>query len=131
MELVSLISLSAPSGLELTFYSGVYGTSIGAMTQFGKDAKGLIGISGICIGIGEILGESSVPSPSFISIHDAGCHVETLQRGRGNSIVLLPSHSLSLSGQEGASLGCWTSATASGGTQWCCWGSSLTLLPFT
>ena len=50
---------SAPSGLELTFYSGVYGTCIGAMTQFGKDAKSLIGISGICIGIGEILGESS------------------------------------------------------------------------
>ncbi|XP_029284054.1 UNC93-like protein MFSD11 [Cottoperca gobio] len=44
------------TGLELTFYSGVYGTCIGAMTQFGHDAKSLIGISGICIGIGEILG---------------------------------------------------------------------------
>ncbi|XP_035516282.1 UNC93-like protein MFSD11 [Morone saxatilis] len=44
------------TGLELTFYSGVYGTCIGAMTRFGQDAKGLIGISGICIGIGEILG---------------------------------------------------------------------------
>uniref|UniRef100_A0A672YNA6 Major facilitator superfamily domain containing 11 n=1 Tax=Sphaeramia orbicularis TaxID=375764 RepID=A0A672YNA6_9TELE len=42
--------------LELTFYSGVYGTCIGAMTQFGQDAKSLIGISGICIGVGEILG---------------------------------------------------------------------------
>ncbi|XP_044188528.1 UNC93-like protein MFSD11 [Thunnus albacares] len=52
-----LLSLSiAYSGLELTFYSGVYGTCIGAMTQFGKDAKSLIGISGICIGLGEILG---------------------------------------------------------------------------
>uniref|UniRef100_A0A3B3ZU92 Uncharacterized protein n=1 Tax=Periophthalmus magnuspinnatus TaxID=409849 RepID=A0A3B3ZU92_9GOBI len=40
----------------LTFYSGVYGTSIGAMTRFGTDAKGLIGLSGICIGAGEILG---------------------------------------------------------------------------
>uniref|UniRef100_A0A8C4I621 Major facilitator superfamily domain containing 11 n=1 Tax=Dicentrarchus labrax TaxID=13489 RepID=A0A8C4I621_DICLA len=48
--------LAALSGLELTFYSGVYGTCIGAMTRFGQDAKGLIGISGICIGIGEILG---------------------------------------------------------------------------
>uniref|UniRef100_A0A3B4ZLS9 Major facilitator superfamily domain containing 11 n=1 Tax=Stegastes partitus TaxID=144197 RepID=A0A3B4ZLS9_9TELE len=47
---------SAPTGLELTFYSGVYGTCIGAMTRFGQDAKSLIGISGICIGIGEILG---------------------------------------------------------------------------
>lgn len=45
------------SGLELTFYSGVYGTCIGAMTSFGQDAKSLIGISGICIGLGEILGE--------------------------------------------------------------------------
>lgn len=44
------------TGVELTFYSGVYGTSIGAMTRFGEDAKSLIGISGICIGIGEILG---------------------------------------------------------------------------
>ncbi|XP_038565954.1 UNC93-like protein MFSD11 [Micropterus salmoides] len=44
------------TGLELTFYSGVYGTCIGAMTRFGQDAKGLIGISGIFIGIGEILG---------------------------------------------------------------------------
>jgi hypothetical protein len=45
-----------PSGLELTFYSGVYGTCIGAMTRFGHNAKGLIGISGILIGVGEILG---------------------------------------------------------------------------
>lgn len=50
---------SAPSGLELTFYSGVYGTCIGAMTRFGHDAKSLIGLSGICIGIGEILGTLS------------------------------------------------------------------------
>uniref|UniRef100_A0AAX7VEL6 Major facilitator superfamily domain containing 11 n=1 Tax=Astatotilapia calliptera TaxID=8154 RepID=A0AAX7VEL6_ASTCA len=46
------------SGLELTFYSGVYGTCIGAMMRFGQDAKSLIGISGICIGVGEILGGS-------------------------------------------------------------------------
>ncbi|XP_042248814.1 UNC93-like protein MFSD11 [Thunnus albacares] len=44
------------SGLELAFYSGVYGTCIGATTQFGAAAKGLIGISGIVIGIGEIVG---------------------------------------------------------------------------
>uniref|UniRef100_A0A8C5BXF7 Major facilitator superfamily domain containing 11 n=1 Tax=Gadus morhua TaxID=8049 RepID=A0A8C5BXF7_GADMO len=44
------------TGLELTFYSGVYGTCIGAMTRFGHNAKGLIGISGILIGVGEILG---------------------------------------------------------------------------
>lgn len=52
-----LLSVSiAYTGLELTFYSGVYGTSIGAMTVFGDNAKSLIGLSGICIGIGEILG---------------------------------------------------------------------------
>ncbi|KAK2832945.1 hypothetical protein Q5P01_016834 [Channa striata] len=52
-----LLSISIGyTGLELTFYSGVYGTCIGAMTRFGQDGKSLIGISGICIGIGEILG---------------------------------------------------------------------------
>ncbi|XP_067238800.1 UNC93-like protein MFSD11 [Chanodichthys erythropterus] len=54
-----MLLLSIPfaySGLELTFYSGVYGTCLGAMTQFGEGAKGLIGLSGILIGVGEILG---------------------------------------------------------------------------
>ncbi|XP_064843853.1 UNC93-like protein MFSD11 [Oncorhynchus masou masou] len=52
-----LLSISISyTGLELTFYSGVYGTCIGAMTQFGNDAKSLIGLSGIFIGLGEILG---------------------------------------------------------------------------
>uniref|UniRef100_A0A667X4C4 Major facilitator superfamily domain containing 11 n=1 Tax=Myripristis murdjan TaxID=586833 RepID=A0A667X4C4_9TELE len=52
-----LLSISiAYTGLELTFYSGVYGTCIGAMTRFGQDAKSLIGVSGIFIGMGEILG---------------------------------------------------------------------------
>lgn len=44
-------------GLELSFYSGVYGTCIGATTNFGDAAKGLIGISGIVVGIGEIVGQ--------------------------------------------------------------------------
>ncbi|XP_034046716.1 UNC93-like protein MFSD11 [Thalassophryne amazonica] len=55
-EMLLLSTSIGYTGLELTFYSGVYGTCIGAMTQFGTDAKSLIGISGICIGIGEILG---------------------------------------------------------------------------
>ncbi|XP_034568223.1 UNC93-like protein MFSD11 [Notolabrus celidotus] len=46
----------AYSGLELSFYSGVYGTCIGATTHFGEAAKGLIGISGIMVGVGEIVG---------------------------------------------------------------------------
>ncbi|XP_036446013.1 UNC93-like protein MFSD11 isoform X1 [Colossoma macropomum] len=54
-----LLSISiAYTGLELTFYSGVYGTCIGAMTRFGNNAKSLIGLSGIFIGVGEILGKS-------------------------------------------------------------------------
>ncbi|XP_075894723.1 UNC93-like protein MFSD11 [Nelusetta ayraudi] len=46
----------AYSGLELSFYSGIYGTCIGATAQFGAAAKGLIGISGIVVGVGEIVG---------------------------------------------------------------------------
>ncbi|XP_072532502.1 UNC93-like protein MFSD11 [Salminus brasiliensis] len=46
----------AYSGLELSFYSGVYGTCIGATSQFGDGAKALIGISGIVVGFGEIVG---------------------------------------------------------------------------
>ena len=48
--------LHLSTGLELSFYSGVYGTCIGATEQFGESAKGLIGISGIVVGIGEIIG---------------------------------------------------------------------------
>ncbi|KAM9494216.1 UNC93-like protein MFSD11 isoform 2-T2 [Clarias gariepinus] len=52
-----LLSFSmAYSGLELSFYSGVYGTCIGATTHFGDSSKALIGISGIVVGIGEIIG---------------------------------------------------------------------------
>ncbi|XP_056608818.1 UNC93-like protein MFSD11 isoform X2 [Triplophysa dalaica] len=46
----------AYTGLELSFYSGVYGTCIGATTDFGDTAKGLIGISGIVVGAGEVIG---------------------------------------------------------------------------
>lgn len=52
-----LLSVSmAYTGFELTFYSGVYGTCIGAMNWFGADAKSLIGLSGIFVGLGEVLG---------------------------------------------------------------------------
>ena len=45
------------TGLELTFWSGVYGPCIGFTLDFGdKYAKSLVGIHGIAIGIGEILG---------------------------------------------------------------------------
>nr|KAF6296276.1 major facilitator superfamily domain containing 11 [Myotis myotis] len=54
-----LLSITtAYTGLELTFFSGVYGTCIGAVNKFGAEEKSLIGLSGIFIGIGEILGGS-------------------------------------------------------------------------
>ncbi|XP_060700960.1 UNC93-like protein MFSD11 isoform X2 [Hemiscyllium ocellatum] len=44
------------TGIELTFFSGVYGTCLGATNGFGSEAKSLIGLSGIFIGVGEIIG---------------------------------------------------------------------------
>ncbi|CAG2101577.1 unnamed protein product [Medioppia subpectinata] len=46
------------SGLELSFFSGVYGTAIGNTNSLDSEgnAKRFIGISGILIGLGEIIG---------------------------------------------------------------------------
>lgn len=44
------------TGLSLTFFSSVYSSSIGFTTAMGEDRKRLIGLSGICIGIGEVVG---------------------------------------------------------------------------
>ncbi|XP_044529404.1 UNC93-like protein MFSD11 isoform X2 [Gracilinanus agilis] len=57
-EILYLSVTTAYTGLELTFFSGIYGTCIGAVNQFGTEEKSLIGLSGIFIGIGEILGGS-------------------------------------------------------------------------
>lgn len=46
------------TGQLLSFFSGVYGTAIGATSQFGMDAKKYIGLSGVSIGVGEIIGGS-------------------------------------------------------------------------
>ncbi|PIK55725.1 putative UNC93-like protein MFSD11-like [Apostichopus japonicus] len=43
------------TGLELTFFSGVYGTSVGN-SEIIHNSKGLIGVCGMFIGAGEILG---------------------------------------------------------------------------
>lgn len=51
-----LYLLSLPTGLELSFFSGVYSSSIGFTMGFGEKAKQLVGLSGICIGVGEVLG---------------------------------------------------------------------------
>lgn len=43
------------SGIELGFYSGVYSTAVGATLNL-SDSKKLVGLSGVFIGIGEVLG---------------------------------------------------------------------------
>ncbi|NWW52839.1 MFS11 protein, partial [Pedionomus torquatus] len=55
-EIMLLSVTTAYTGLELTFFSGVYGTCIGAVNRFGNEEKSLIGLSGIFIGVGEIVG---------------------------------------------------------------------------
>ncbi|XP_010140365.1 PREDICTED: UNC93-like protein MFSD11 isoform X2 [Buceros rhinoceros silvestris] len=55
-EILLLSVTTAYTGLELTFFSGVYGTCIGAVNRFGSEQKSLIGLSGIFLGVGEILG---------------------------------------------------------------------------
>lgn len=76
---------SLPTGLELTFYSGVYGTCIGAMTRFGQDAKSLIGVSGIFIGMGEILGEFASPCCVLLMI-SAHENTENLEISQGDDV---------------------------------------------
>ncbi|XP_011870082.1 PREDICTED: UNC93-like protein MFSD11 [Vollenhovia emeryi] len=44
------------TGLELTFYSGVYSNSIGFVKSLGDDRKRFVGLSGIFIGVGEVAG---------------------------------------------------------------------------
>ncbi|XP_075230897.1 UNC93-like protein MFSD11 [Lycorma delicatula] len=44
------------TGLELTFFSGVYSASIGFTQQLGTGNKELVGLSGIFVGAGEIIG---------------------------------------------------------------------------
>lgn len=44
------------TGLELTFYSGVYSSSVGFTKAMGNNRKSLVGMSGIFIGVGEVVG---------------------------------------------------------------------------
>ena len=46
------------TGLIMSFLS-VYGTSIGRTKKFGENAKSLVGLHGIMIGVGEIIGGKS------------------------------------------------------------------------
>lgn len=44
------------TGLALSFFSGVYGASIGFTNAIGKSAKQLVGLNGVFLGVGEVLG---------------------------------------------------------------------------
>ncbi|XP_032520839.2 UNC93-like protein MFSD11 isoform X1 [Danaus plexippus] len=44
------------TGVELSFFSGVYSPSIGFTLAMGENAKQLVGLSGVFIGLGEVLG---------------------------------------------------------------------------
>lgn len=44
------------TGLELTFFSGVYSSCIGFTKSIGESPKRLVGLSGIFVGIGEVVG---------------------------------------------------------------------------
>ena len=55
-----IIGLFISPGFELTFFSGVYGTSVGHTQVFGTDAKSYLALCGIFIGVGEIIGEKDV-----------------------------------------------------------------------
>lgn len=41
----------------MSFYSGVYSSCIGFTSELGESAKTLVGLSGICIGVGEVFGK--------------------------------------------------------------------------
>lgn len=44
------------TGLHMSFYAGVYSSSIGFTRRMGSNSKQLVGLSGILIGVGEVLG---------------------------------------------------------------------------
>lgn len=55
-EMLLLSITFAYTGIELCFFSGVYGACLGHSKQFGSDSSKYAGISGMLIGCGEILG---------------------------------------------------------------------------
>lgn len=55
-EMVLLSFTFCYTGIELSFFSGVYSTSVGSTEQLGTIAKRLVGLSGILVGAGEVIG---------------------------------------------------------------------------
>lgn len=62
----SIMSNMRVAGFELSFYSGVYSSCIGFTKELGDSAKTLVGMSGIFIGVGEVLGEFPCRMESYL-----------------------------------------------------------------
>ena len=58
-KMLLLIFTFSYNGTNMTFRTSVYGTSIGRTKSFGKEAKSLVGLNGIAIGLGSIIGGKS------------------------------------------------------------------------
>lgn len=55
-DMLMLSFFFAFTGAETTFYSGIYESSVGFTKKFGPDTVGLVGLTGLCVGVGEIAG---------------------------------------------------------------------------
>ncbi|KAK6643081.1 hypothetical protein RUM43_004584 [Polyplax serrata] len=55
-EMLLLLVTFFYTGIELSFFSGIYSTSIGFTKEFKDKAKSLVGLSGVFVGVGEVLG---------------------------------------------------------------------------
>lgn len=55
-RMLMLAMMFVYTGLSLTFFSSVYSASIGFTKAMGEERKRFIGMSGVCVGIGEVLG---------------------------------------------------------------------------
>ena len=54
-EIMLIASLFLYSGFELSFFSGVYTTSVGNSKNL-EDSSSTVGLVGMCIGVGEVFG---------------------------------------------------------------------------
>ena len=54
--MLGILLATSFTGVNQTFYSGVFGTCLSRMKVFGVSAKSYIGLAGIFIGLGGILG---------------------------------------------------------------------------
>ncbi|XP_012271755.1 UNC93-like protein MFSD11 [Orussus abietinus] len=55
-KMLMLVMTFLYTGLVLTFFSSVYSSSVGFTKNISKDPQSLVGLSGICTGVGEVVG---------------------------------------------------------------------------